>query len=97
MSGTATQLTFNNKPKYDVNHGTIKYTIEETPIPNYYSVMEKTDTDGYAWKVTNYQGYQVGTCSNGTYWMSNSSTAYEYNPNGSKTGRTINLGSTFGY
>lgn len=94
--GTGT-ATFSGQRKYDDNHSMIKYTVVETPIPDYYVVYTRTQTDGYAWTATNYEGKMIGQCSTGTWWMSDSSTATEFNPNGTKTGTTIELGTTFGY
>lgn len=97
LTGTTGSVVFEGRPKYDSSHGMINYTVVETPIPNYYAVYEKKDSDGYLWTVTNYEGSMTGVCTSGVYWMSNSATAYQYNPDGTKTNRYITLGGTFGY
>lgn len=97
--------TFTGLNKYDQNHAMIKYTVEEVQIDGYYATYTKNDIDGYAWTITNYEGYSEGTCSSGNFWVSTTTKAYEVTGEGVKTDRSIDLEikgditnyNTFGY
>lgn len=91
MAPGVTTATFNNVPKYNASNQLVRYSIQESAVPGYYTIYTKKDTAGYQWQVENYNGNLLGTCVVGNWWLSDTTTAYEYNASGVKTGRQITL------
>lgn len=90
-SSTDQNLVFPDLPKYNSNHDRIQYTVKEETIDGYYALYEIIDHRGYEWKVKNYEGFLIGDCKTGTFWVSNSTSAVEYTTNGNTTNRQIKM------
>lgn len=65
---------FSGLRKYDDQGDRYFYSVEEKEMPGCYGVVTQDGAGGYT--VTNHEGYQAGTVSDGTLWASDSSNAY---------------------